>query len=299
MNFAIIGVGGYIAPRHIEAIKDLGHNLCAAYDVNDSVGILDRYFSDCLFFTEQEKFKDYLLDQKKIGQPIEFVSICTPNYMHFSHAKLALEMGANVICEKPLVLNEDDLNHLLEIEKKTGKKVFTVLQLRVHEAILDLKKKIKQTPEKMYEIDLDYITTRGDWYHKSWKNNVSKSGGLSTNIGVHFFDMLTWIFGEASEVQILQASESLEIGFLQLKNAKVRWMLTIDKNQLPQEAIKKNKTTFRCLKIDGAEFEFSEGFTELHKKIYEDIFAGRGYGPEDSRMAIRIVERIRNQIANN
>lgn len=293
MNFAIIGIGGYIAPRHIEAIKDLGHNLVTAYDKNDSVGIMDRYFPDCQFFTEFERFEGFVDSLKGTSQQVDYVAICTPNYLHAAHIKFALSHGAHAICEKPLVLFEKDIDELIEYEKRFGKKVYTVLQLRVHDAILSLKKKIEIEKKDLYKIDLNYMTSRGQWYHESWKGSVSKSGGLSTNIGVHFFDMLTWIFGEVKEVRVFEKSATLEKGSLQLSKAEVNWSLTIDRKYLPEAMVSAGKTTFRSILIDGEEFEFSEGFTELHKRVYSDILTGKGYGLEAARPAIGIVEAIR------
>lgn len=294
MNFAIIGVGGYIAPRHLEAIKDLGHNLVAAYDQNDSVGIMDRYFPDCQFFTDFERFEAHVDSLKGTSQQVEYVSICTPNHLHAPHIKFALSHGANAICEKPLVLFEKHIDDLLEYERKYGKKVFTVLQLRVHDAILSLKNKVEESGKSSHKVDLTYMTSRGQWYHESWKGDVRKSGGLSSNIGVHFFDMLTWIFGEPVEITMAEKNAMVERGFVKLAKADVQWELTIDKNRLPKHAIDSGKTTFRSIKIDGEEFEFSEGFTELHKRVYSDIFAGKGYGLQDARAAVRIVEKIRS-----
>lgn len=293
MNFAIIGIGGYIAPRHIEAIRDLGHNLVAAYDKNDSVGIMDRYYPDCQFFTEFERFEAFVEKLRGTSEEIHYVSICTPNYLHSSHIKFALSHGAHAICEKPLVLCEKDLEELIQYEKKFKKNVYTVLQLRVHDAILALKQKIELENKDLHQVDLDYMTSRGQWYHESWKGDVRKSGGLTTNIGVHFFDMLTWIFGSATDVQILEKSATIEKGTVRLQKAMVNWSLTIDRKRLPEAAVKAGKTTFRSIKIDGTEFEFSEGFTELHKRVYQDILSGKGYGLEAARPAIQIVEKIR------
>ena len=292
-NFAIIGVGGYIAPRHLEAIKDLGHNLVAAYDTKDSVGIMDRYFPDCMFFTEFERFEGFVDSIKGSDRAIDYVSICTPNYLHASHIKFALRNNANAICEKPLVLHVSDIDELIALEKKSGKKIFTVLQLRVHDAILALKNKIDSESRSDYKVELSYMTSRGQWYLESWKGDVKKAGGLSTNIGVHFFDMLTWIFGEASEVKVEHKDDLREKGSVRLKKAMVDWELTIDRTRLPADAVKAGKTTFRSIKIDGEEFEFSEGFTELHKRVYTDILSGKGYGVEAARSAIEIVEKIR------
>lgn len=293
MNFAIIGVGGYIAPRHLEAIKDLGHKLVAAYDHNDSVGIMDRYFPDCQFYTDFERFESYVDSLKGTKDQIEFISICTPNHMHAPHIKFALSHGAHAICEKPLVLFEKDIDELSKYEAKYDRKVYTVLQLRVHDAILNLKKQIETENKPHHKIDLVYMTSRGQWYHESWKGDIRKSGGLSTNIGVHFFDMLTWIFGTPKEVTTTKKTATVEQGKVILEKAEINWFLTIDRSQLPPEAVSAGKTTYRSVKIDGKEFEFSEGFTELHKRVYADILSGKGYGLEATRPAIRIVEQIR------
>lgn len=293
MNFAIIGVGGYIAPRHLEAIKEMGHDLVAAYDLNDSVGIMDRYFPDCHFYTDMERFEACVDSFRGTPREIQYVAICSPNYMHAPHIKFALSHGANVICEKPLVLNVSDLDELSHYERKYNRRVYTVLQLRVHDAILSLKKKVESSAVGRHKVELDYMTSRGSWYYESWKGDVKKSGGLSTNIGVHFFDMLTWIFGDAEEVFVSDYSPSFERGTLKLKKADVHWSLTIDRARLPRVAFDAGKTTFRSIKIDGEEFEFSEGFTELHKRVYRDILDGRGYGLEAARPAIKIVEQIR------
>jgi UDP-N-acetyl-2-amino-2-deoxyglucuronate dehydrogenase len=292
-NFAIIGVGGYIAPRHLEAIKATGNKLIAAFDTQDSVGILDRYFPDCQFFTEFERFESFVESCKSTESQLDYVSICSPNYLHVSHIKFALRHGAHAICEKPLVLNESDIDELSTYEKKFSRKVYTILQLRVHDAILALKEKVEKMGKKSHQVDLTYLTSRGNWYFESWKGDEKKSGGLSTNIGVHFFDMLTWIFGNMKTVEVLEKSPTLERGFVQLELANVTWMLSVDKNLLPKEAVASGKTTFRSIKIDGEEFEFSEGFTELHNRVYQNILGGKGYGLEDSRVAIRIVENLR------
>ena len=296
-NFAIIGVGGYIAPRHLDAIKELGGNLLAAFDKNDSVGIMDRYFPDCQFFTDFERFESFLQNLKLEKKAVDFISICSPNYMHLPHLQFTLRMGADAICEKPLVLHALDVDQLITLERQTGKRVFTVLQLRVHDAILSLKKKVEAEHASKggakYVVDLEYMTSRGQWYHESWKGDLRKAGGLSTNIGVHFFDMLTWIFGPAKEIKMFEKTDTVEKGYVELDNAKVNWMLTIDKARLPLDAIAAGKTTFRSIKIDGADFEFSEGFTELHKKVYTDVLEGRGYGLEHAKPAIAIVEKIR------
>ncbi|MES2855907.1 MAG: Gfo/Idh/MocA family oxidoreductase [Bdellovibrionota bacterium] len=295
MNFAIIGVGGYIAPRHLEAIKDLGHQVTVAYDCNDSVGILDRYFPKCQFYTKYEEFQKNVLALRGTTGQIEFVSVCTPNFLHAEHIKFGLSAGANVICEKPLVLTEKDLDEIQEFEKRYDRKAYSVLQLRLHDSISALREKIRAGDSKRHVVDLTYITSRGHWYQASWKGDVAKSGGLATNIGVHFFDMLTWIFGEASEVTSIESSSTVERGFLRLEKADVNWFLTIDSSYLPKEAAAAGKTTFRSIRIDSTEFEFSEGFTELHKKVYSDVLAGKGYGVEANRSTTRIVEQIRKQ----
>lgn len=292
-KFAVIGVGGYIAPRHLEAIKVTGNTVVAAYDPKDSVGILDRYFPDCRFFTDFERFESFVESLKNTVDQLDYVSICSPNFLHSSHIKFALRHGANAICEKPLVLQEKEIDELAEYEKKFDRKVHTVLQLRVHDAILNLKKKVDQAGKTFHLVDLTYLTSRGNWYFESWKGDEKKSGGLSTNIGVHFFDMLTWIFGNMTKVQIIEKTPSLERGFVELEKAKVNWMLSVDKSLLPQEALAAGKSTFRSIKIDGEEFEFSEGFTELHNTVYREILAGKGYGLEAARIAIRIVENLR------
>ncbi|WP_413613325.1 Gfo/Idh/MocA family oxidoreductase [Bdellovibrio sp. HCB-110] len=294
MDFAVIGVGGYIAPRHLEAIKDLGHNLVAAYDRNDSVGILDRYFPDCQFFTDFEKFAEFVEARQKTSKAIDYISICSPNYMHKTHIKFALSRGCHVICEKPLVLTESELDDLKKAEVECSKKVHTILQLRLHPEILKLQKKILAIGNRRFKVDLDYITSRGHWYFQSWKADVNKSGGLSTNIGVHFFDMLTWIFGECTKLVVDERTMTLEKGSLELEKADVSWILSVDRNKLPLEASSKGKSTFRSLRIDGEEFEFSEGFTDLHKKVYSEILNSGGFGIEDSRPGIRLVEMIRS-----
>lgn len=292
-NFAVIGVGGYIAPRHLEAIKVTGNKLVAAFDVKDSVGILDRYFPDCQFFTDFERFESFVESLKGTKDQLNYVSICSPNYLHSSHIKFALRHGADAICEKPLVLHEKEIDELISYEKKFDKKVFTVLQLRVHDAIMALKAKVDKANKADHKVDLTYLTSRGNWYFESWKGDEKKSGGLSTNIGVHFFDMLTWIFGTLKRVEIIEKTPSIEKGYVELEKAKVNWMLSVDRALLPSEAVSSGKTTFRSIKIDGEEFEFSEGFTELHNRVYSEILAGKGYGLEAARVAIRIVENLR------
>ncbi len=293
-KFAIIGVGGYIAPRHVEAIKDLGGELVAAFDINDSVGFIDRFFPDCQFFSDFERFEAYFDLLRGTDQQVDYVSICTPNYMHAAHIRFALSHGAHAICEKPLVLTEKEVDDLETAQKKYGKNVYAILQLRVHDAILSLKNKIESDKSgRRFKVDLNYITSRGQWYYEAWKGDIRKSGGLSTNIGIHFFDMLTFIFGAPKEIRMDKKTESYEQGYLALEKADIHWFLSIDRKWLPPEAVQAGKTTFRSLKIDGEEFEFSEGFTELHKRVYQEILEGKGFGTTTSRPAIAIAEKIR------
>lgn len=296
-NFGLIGVAGYIAPRHLKAIKETGNNLTAALDPFDSVGIMDSYFPKAAFFTEPERFDRHLDKLRRSGNGhIDYVSICSPNYLHDSHIRMALRNQADAICEKPIVLNPWNLDALTEIERETGKKIYTILQLRHHKAIMDLKEKIDNGPkDKMYDIDLTYITSRGAWYHRSWKGNVEKSGGVATNIGVHFFDMLTWIFGEVKENIVHLSQTDSAAGFLQLEKARVRWFLSINCDNLPKEVVENNKTTYRSITMDGQEIEFSEGFTDLHTISYKHILSGTGYGLADARQSVIIVENIRNK----
>jgi UDP-N-acetyl-2-amino-2-deoxyglucuronate dehydrogenase len=294
-NFALIGAGGYIAPRHMKAIKDTGNNLIAALDKNDSVGILDSYFPDADFFTEFERFDRHLEKLKRQGVKIDFVSVCSPNYLHDAHIRFGLRIGANVICEKPVVLNPWNIDALEEIEKETGKEVFSILQLRLHPAIIALKEKIDAAPAgKKHIVELKYITSRGHWYHTSWKGDITKSGGIATNIGVHFFDMLMWIFGDVKENIVLQHSKNTASGKLELEKASIDWMLSIDVNTLPADVKAAGKRTYRTLTIDGDAFEFSEGFTELHTKSYTDIISGNGFPLIETRKAIDLVHKIRS-----
>jgi UDP-N-acetyl-2-amino-2-deoxyglucuronate dehydrogenase len=293
-NFALIGAAGYIAPRHMKAIKDTGNNLIAALDKNDSVGILDSYFPEADFFTEFERFDRHIEKQKRKGIKTDFVTVCSPNYLHDSHIRFGLRVGANVICEKPVVLNPWNIDALEEIEKETGNKIFTILQLRLHPAIIALKEKVDQENEKKYLIDLDYITSRGHWYFSSWKGDIQKSGGIATNIGVHFFDMLMWIFGDVKESTVTKHSKDAASGILELEHASVNWHLSIDANQLPAEVKAAGKRTFRALNINGESFEFSDGFTELHTKSYQEILAGNGFPISETRKAIELVHNIRN-----
>ena len=294
-NFVLIGAGGYIAPRHMKAIKDTGNNLIAALDKNDSVGILDSYFPDTDFFTEYERFDRHLEKQKRIGKKIDYVSVCSPNYLHDAHIRFGLRIGADVICEKPIVLNPWNINALEEIEKETGHKIFTILQLRLHPAIIALKKQIDEAPAgTKHEVDLQYITSRGHWYHASWKGDIQKSGGIATNIGVHFFDMLIWIFGDVKESNVTQHTDVTASGKLQLEKATVNWMLSIDVETLPASVKTTGKRTYRTLTINKQAIEFSDGFTELHTKSYEEILNGNGFRISETIKAIELVHNIRN-----
>ena len=290
----LIGVGGYIAPRHLKAIKDTGNNLLAALDKHDSVGIMDSYFPEADFFTEFERFDRHVEKLKRQGTKIDYVSVCSPNYLHDAHIRFGLRIGADVICEKPVVLNPWTIDALMEIEKETGGQIFTILQLRLHPAIIALREKIKKDAEgKKHQVDLTYITSRGHWYHNSWKGDIQKSGGIATNIGVHFFDMLYWIFGDVLNYQVTEHTQDSASGKLEFKNVTTNWSLSIDANRLPEQVRKEGKKTYRTLTIDGDEFEFSEGFTELHTRSYEEILKGNGFRISETKPAIEIVQKIR------
>ena len=295
-NFALIGASGYIAPRHLKAIKDTNNNLLAALDRFDSVGIMDSYFPDADFFVEPERFDRHLEKLKyDNGIELDYISICTPNYLHDSHIRMALRRGADAICEKPLVLNPWNFDALAKMEKETGQKVYNILQLRVHQSIIDLKAKIEAAPkEKVFDVDLTYLTSRGNWYYTSWKGDVSKSGGIATNIGVHFYDMLSWIFGDVKNNIVHIHSHDRAAGYLEFERARVRWFLSINYDVLPEEIKKKGQRTYRSITIEGEELEFSGGFTDLHTKVYKDVINGTGYGLNDARQAIEIVHDIRN-----
>jgi UDP-N-acetyl-2-amino-2-deoxyglucuronate dehydrogenase len=295
-NFALIGASGYIAPRHLKAIKDTDNNLLAALDRFDSVGIMDSYFPEADFFVEPERF-DRHLEKLRFDKniKIDFMSICTPNYLHDAHIRMALRRGADAICEKPLVLNPWNLDALQKMEQESGNKVFNILQLRVHQSIIDLKKKIDAAPkDKVFDVDLTYLTSRGNWYFTSWKGNVSKSGGIATNIGVHFYDMLGFIFGDIKKNVVHVHTHDRASGYLEFERARVRWFLSINYDVLPEKIKVKGQRTYRSITIDGEELEFSGGFTDLHTKVYEGVLDGNGYGLEDARQAIEIVHFIRN-----
>jgi len=294
-NFALIGAAGYIAPRHMKAIKETGNTLVAALDKFDSVGIIDSHFPQADFFTEFERFDRHIDKLRRNGTKIDYVSICSPNYLHDSHIRFALRQQADAICEKPLVLNPWNVDALAEIEKETGRKIHTILQLRLHPVIQNLKKEIERGPAgTVYDVDLTYITSRGKWYQHSWKGEESKSGGIATNIGIHFFDMLLWIFGGVRENTLEKITEDHASGSLKLERANVKWFLSINAEHLPPQAIQNRKTTHRSLKIQGKEVEFSEGFTDLHTESYKEILAGRGFGLQDARASIEVTHRLRS-----
>lgn len=296
-NFALIGAAGYIAPRHMRAIKDTGNRLVAAYDKCDSVGILDSFFPAAAFFTEQELFDRHCTKLCRSGQQINFVSVCTPNYLHDAHMRYGLRLGADVICEKPLVLNPWNLDALHTIEQETGHRIYTILQLRLHQAIMDLKHKIDNGPQdKMYDVDLTYITSRGNWYYTSWKGDWHKSGGVATNIGIHFYDMLQWVFGSVTKNIVHVSTHDRVAGYMELQKARVRYFLSINADTLPNEAVETDKRTFRTIVIDGDAFEFSSGFTELHTESYKHILGGKGFGVEDARNAVEMVYQIRHAV---
>ena len=293
-RFALIGAAGYIADRHMKAIKETGNILVCASDRFDVMGRIDSYFPDAEFFLEHENLDKFMDDLRMKKAPIDYVSICTPNYMHPSHIRFALRNGANAICEKPLVIYPEDMHIIKDIEKETGKKVNTVLQLRYHPTILALKKKIDEGGDKIYDIDLSYITTRGKWYLKSWKGDIEKSGGVATNIGIHFFDMITWIFGNVKENIVHVYNADKAAGFLHLGKARVRWFLSLDYQDLPKVATDKGMRTFRSISVNGDEVEFSGGFTDLHTVTYENILNGNGFGIDDAKESIILTDYVRN-----
>lgn len=293
-NFALIGAAGYIAPRHLKAIKDTGNCLVAAYDPFDSVGIIDSYFPDTGFFVEFERFDRHIAKLLRQGTQVDYMAICSPNYLHDSHIRFGLRVGADVICEKPLVLNPGNAEALMEIENETGNKVNTILQLRLHDSILKLKEKIESNPDKIYDFDLTYITSRGSWYYASWKGDVSKSGGIATNIGVHFFDMLSFLFGDVKTNVVHLHTHDRAAGYLEFAKARVRWFLSINADTLPEKAKEKGMRTYRSMTLEGEEIEFSDGFTDLHTKSYEQVLQGKGFSIADALPSIRIVHQIRH-----
>ena len=294
-KFALIGAAGYIAPRHMKAIKDTKNELLAAYDPYDGVGIMDSYFPEADYFTEFERFDRHIDRLRRTNSNIDFVSVCSPNYLHDSHIRFGLRSGADVICEKPIVLNPWNIDALKQAENDSGQNVFTILQLRHHEAIKALKKMVEQAPaNKTFDIDLTYLTSRGKWYYSSWKGDTEKSGGIATNIGVHFYDMLTWVFGGLKSQKVHLHAHDRASGIMHLERANVRWFLSINYDLIPHKAKAEGKRTFRSITVDGKEIEFSQGFTELHSISYDAILNGEGYRIGDTREAIQIVHDIRH-----
>jgi UDP-N-acetyl-2-amino-2-deoxyglucuronate dehydrogenase len=297
-DFAMIGAAGFIAPRHMRAIADTGNRLVAALDPKDSVGIIDSFFPDAHFFVEFERFDRHIDKLRRRGTPIEHLSICSPNYLHDSHIRFGLRSGAHVICEKPLVLNPWNIDGIEELERESGRHVYNVLQLRHHPAIRDLRgrfaTRIDADPGLRADVELTYITSRGRWYDASWKGDAAKSGGIATNIGVHFFDMLQWVFGPVTQNVLHLASERTAAGYLELRHARVRWLLSLDARLLPDGALAAGKRTFRSIRVDGDELEFSEGFTDLHTVTYRDILAGSGFRVSEARPSIQLVHDIRH-----
>ncbi|QSX36038.1 Gfo/Idh/MocA family protein [Shewanella sedimentimangrovi] len=293
-KFALIGAAGYIAPRHLRAIKETGNDLVVAMDINDSVGIMDSHFPNAEFFTEFEDFSAFVEDQALKGNKLDYIAICSPNYLHAPHMKYALKNGIDVICEKPLVLESSDMDVIIKYEEKYGAKVNSILQLRLHPSIIALKEKVAAAPVgHVFDVELTYMTSRGKWYMKSWKGFDHKSGGVATNIGVHFYDMLHFVFGKLKHNEVHYRDEKAASGFLQYERARVRWFLSIDANHLPDNAIQGEKLTYRSITIGNEELEFSDGFTDLHTQSYQNILAGNGFGVDENRVAIETVEQIR------
>ena len=295
-NFAMTGVGGFVAPRHLRAIRDTGHRLVAAVDPKDSVGVLDQYSYDVRFFTEFERFDRYLekLRRGNSEARVNWLSVCSPNYLHDAHCRLGLRVGADVICEKPLVINPWNLDALQQVEAETGHRVYNLLQLRVHPALVALRDKLAADAGAKHEVLLTYVTSRGPWYDVSWKGQVEKSGGVPTNIGIHFFDLLIWLFGTPVEHRVHLNDPRRMAGFIELERARVRWFLSVDRRDLPQQAAPGGKTTHRSITVDGTEIEFSEGFTDLHTRVYAETLAGRGFGIDVARPSISLVHALRH-----
>lgn len=296
-RFAMIGAAGYIAPRHMQAIRDTGNTLCAAYDVNDSVGIIDSFFPDAQFFAVFEKFATHIDDIRMSGGALDYVSIASPNDLHAPHMRFALRNDADAICEKPLVLHPSDIDKLRSVEMETGRRVYTILQLRLHPSVIELKEKVSHyisaNPHHRFEVDLTYLTSRGAWYFESWKADHKRSGGIATNIGIHFFDMLSFVFGDTIESDVTRYRDDAAAGTVRFSNADVRWFLSVNADHLPDVAKAANKRTFRSITVDGEEFEFSDGFTDLHTKSYEEIIAGRGFGLEIARPSVTLATSVR------
>lgn len=296
-KFALIGTAGYIAPRHLNAIRDTGNDLVVAMDINDSVGIMDMHFPESEFFTEFEDFAAFVEDESLKGNKLDYISICSPNYLHAPQMKFALKNGIDVICEKPLVLSSKEIDTLKVYEEKYGAKVNSILQLRLHPSIIALRDKVlNSSPDEVFDVELTYMTSRGKWYLKSWKGVDEKSGGVATNVGVHFFDMLHFIFGDIKFNEVHYKDEQTVAGYLEYERARVKWFLSIDANNLPDNAVQGEKKTYRSIMIGDEELEFSGGFTDLHTQSYENVLAGNGYGLEENRTAIETVEKIRDQV---
>lgn len=289
----MIGAAGFVAPRHLKAIRETGHRLLAALDKTDSVGVLDSYFPEADFFLEFERFDRHLEKLRRRDMQIDYLSVCSPNYLHDAHIRFGLRYGADVICEKPLVLNPWNADALSEMEAETGRRIYTILQLRLHPVILQLREEVNQSPGKDYDIDLTYLTSRGNWYHTSWKGQIEKSGGIATNIGIHFFDMLIWIFGPVEESRVYMHTHDRAAGFLKLGRARVRWFLSTDRTMLPEQVSKSGGHTWRNIRIDGRDLEFSEGFADLHTASYRDILSGGGFGVADAAPSVALVHMIR------
>ncbi len=293
-NFALIGAAGYVAPRHMKAIKETNNELLAALDKSDSVGIIDSYFPEAAFFTEFERFDRHIDKLQRAGNTLDFVSVCSPNYLHDAHIRFGLRAGADVICEKPLVLNPWNIEALEDKEQETGRAIYTILQLRLHPSVIALKEKIAEASKnKIYDIDLTYLTSRGSWYYASWKGEAAKSGGITTNIGIHFFDMLIWIFGAVKSNTVHLHTHDRAAGYLELEGARVRWFLSINSKLIPENLQAAGKRTYRSLQIDGEEFEFSDGFADLHTCSYEEVLKGKGFRIAESKQAIQLAHDIR------
>ena len=294
-RFILIGAAGYIAPRHMKAIKDTGNQLVAAMDPNDSVGVIDSYFPEADFFTEFERFDRHIDKLKRQNLAVDYTSVCSPNYLHDSHIRFGLRSNTDVICEKPLVLNPWNVDALEEIERETGKNVYNILQLRLHPSVIELKKKIAESDKsKKHDVELTYITSRGGWYHISWKGNAEKSGGIATNIGVHFYDMLSWVFGNVQDSKVFLNQNEKASGYLEFEKARVKWYLSVDVKDIPLKVRENGARTFRSISVDKEEFEFSGGFTDLHTESYSKILNGSGFKLSDAKNAIEIVHDIRN-----
>lgn len=295
-KFALIGAAGFIAPRHMKAVKESGNCIICALDKFDSVGILDSYFAEADFFTEFERFDRHIEKLRLKNNPIDFVSVCSPNYLHDAHIRFGLRNGADIICEKPIVLNPWNIDSLVDIEKQSGKKIYNILQLRLHPSVIQLKNMVDESEaDSVFDVELTYITSRGNWYYTSWKGDITKSGGIATNIGVHFFDMLFWIFGNVKKNIVHLHEHDRAAGYIEFEKARIKWFLSIDVETIPHLIRAQGKRTFRSLEINGDSYEFSDGFTELHTKSYQQILEGKGFGLEEARTAIEIVHDIRVQ----